>query len=429
MHQSCTALIRRACEWESDSLEIGYASVAVAHQDHAYSCSMRYNCVHIMTGTVSLEEIKSFTKGVRWLISQQNRDGSWGVTSAQDTDRLVSTCQATTLLLDIGCSPTSKPIRSAIKFLTDKQWGDYAVGNTTSYWRIEPFSRIAFHNEQIMRICRMELAQLLRSVSEGRSHGHTFTLPLFALKGYKLLGEETKESDIDLIIEKAVASSWKGPVTCFSDRADMASMAIAWMGRYKWPNTLEKQRRGILSACKNYLVQKQSSNETGTSWEAAHVVRTAFVCINIAEAPQPDKDLSELMPGASKFLLTAQTKRGYWQPRPGERSPVIKSKEYYTAVALRGLAASAKVQGSDLITEGWSRQGLEYWDFLRRFTQLAGMLLVLLTFYFGSKICHTFHVSRYLEDAKISLYIFYVLGLLGAFSVIQALFLFVKNRI
>ncbi len=381
-----------------------------------------------MVETISPAELKSFTKGVHWLISQQNRDGSWGVDSEQDIDRLVATCQATTLLLDIGCSPTSKPLQKAIKYLTDERWGDYAVGNTTSYWRIEPLSRLAFRDKQIMDICKMELAQLLRSVREGRAHGHTFTLPLFALKSYYLLGEQLNQVDIDLITEKAVTSSWKGSDTCFSDRADMASMAIAWMGRHKWSGRIASQRRAIMNSCKRYLIAKQNSNETGTSWEAAHVVRTAFICINIAETPQWDPQLSVLMPGASQFLLTTQTKKGYWQPRIGERSPVIKSREYYTAVALRGLAASAKVQKSNLTKEIWSAQGLEYWDFLRHFTRLAGVLLLLLLLYFGINISHTLHISRYLEDPKVSLYIFYALGILGALSAFQSLYLYVKNR-
>lgn len=377
---------------------------------------------------VSAEEKNGFTKGLHWLILRQNRDGSWGETSGQDIDRLVTTCQVTTLLLDAGCSMTSKPVSQAKAFLLDKKWGDYSVGNVTSYWRIEPFSRMAAEDTKVLDACKVELTELLRSVQEGKSPSHSFTLTLFAIKCIHLLNEQGDRSKITFLIEKAITSSWRDSATCFGDRADMASLATTWLVRDAWPPTVAGQRKTILNACKEYLIAKATTNESGKSWEAGHILRTAYVCINTAEALQPDPNLVSQMESVSKFLLALQNKQGFRQIRHGERSPVIKSREYFTAVVLRGLLASAKLQRNDLIVETWATQGLSYWDFLARFTGLSTVLIVLMFIYFGFNLWEILKISHYLENPKIALYANYLLGVLGAFGFFQFLFVLWKKR-
>ena len=91
---------------------------------------------------VSMNDNDALSKGVWWLLSRQQRDGSWGEALGENTDRLVTTCQVVTLLIDLGLHPSSISIKKAVVFLSRPEWRNYQVGHVPSYWRIEPFSRL-----------------------------------------------------------------------------------------------------------------------------------------------------------------------------------------------------------------------------------------------------------------------------------------------
>lgn len=356
-----------------------------------------------------------------WLISRQKRDGSWGEKTEQDTDRLVTTCQVVTLLMDSGVNPSSSTIRKAVNFLSRPEWRNYDVGHFTSYWRIEPFSRLMNYYPDLRAEADAELAELTKSVKQGRSPGHTFTLPLFALKCHFLLGKQNDTPAINMIVEKAINDSWVDKNQCFSDRADMTSMAITWLPQVLWPTNVAVLQSDILQSCTNYIVSKATTTEHGTSWNNGFIAPTDYVSINFSEAVNKHTEIAALLPGVKKYLLSRQNKKGFWHRTEGERSPIVQSKEYYTAITLRALLDIIKPDHPYVSPHLWSRQAEKYWRFSKVLTRLATTLSVIGLIY-GLFTFLTLIIPNYFASPKAARYESLVLGLLGAVSFFELVY-------
>ena len=262
---------------------------------------------------------------------------------------------------------------------------------------------------------------------QGRSPGHTFTLPLFALKCYFLLGKQGETADIDMIVEKAVNDSWVNNQQCFSDRADMTSMAITWLPKVTWPASVALLQPTILQACVKYLMVKATTTELGTSWTNGFIASTDYVCINFSEAAVIQPEIATLLPGVKKYLLIRQHKRGFWQRSDGERSPIVQSKEYYTAVTLRALFNIDKTNHKSLNLHFWSGQAEKYWRFSIALNRLATTLAGVALSYCLFTLLKAFGPG-YFASPLAARYESLILGLLGTFSFFQVLYVSIIKR-
>jgi len=373
-------------------------------------------------------EIPKIARGIEWLLARQHRDGSWGAPSDPDIDRLITTCQVVTLLVDLGYPIESKIIRNAVKFLSHERFFKYETkGAIVTYWRLEPFSRLLHHYSELKQIINKELEIIYDRVKKGRGPSHHFVLPLYAIKIIYLLNlQEEKKEWLNLFVKQAI-NQWDGKEKCFSDRADMTSMGWTWLQRVDWPKDISDMKEEILRDTKEYIIHKADENEVEASWRYGYIATTAFVCINIAEAEIKDRKLTELVIKARKYLLGKQKPKGFWEPTEGEKPPQIKSNEYYTAVALRGIISSYKVENYEIIPAIWSNIA-EKCKRRESFSTLVATLLgIVFVFYFGTRLIYS--LQSVLHGISVFDLVGIALGFLGASPAIKSIFQWLRKKL
>lgn len=372
------------------------------------------------------KELNKIANGIEYLIHRQNRNGSFGKQSDLDIDCFTTTCHVLTLLIDIGYNPEAKIIKKAIDFIAVFE----SEGPIVSYWRLEPFARLysyPSYKDRLSKIIENDLNIVYKiiQIGAGSPKPHTISLPLFGLKILNILNRNNKEWE-ELFIRHAL-QQWDIDYNRLWGVPDTNSMAISCLEKANWPDDIKAEKEKKLLAFKKAIINLAKVTDIGTHYND-RVATTAFICLNLSSSllVQKDKEIQDLILNARRWLFHKQKRNKFWSISHPEKRRAVKSNEYYTSVALRGIISTFKFENYDISAIIWCKISEIYKKKIKTPRAIAGFLGLIFIIYFGYEFITNIKSTQILNI--IGYIIGFLLGLLGAYPTIKSICSFLKEK-
>ncbi len=200
----------------------------------------------------------------------------------------------------------------------------------------------------------LNIVQQTVKIGAGSPKPHSISLPLYGLKILNLLKRENKELE-ELFIKHSLqqldvqeSRLWGVP--------DINSMAISCLEQVSWPEDIKIEKETKLSHFKKALLNLATVDDIGTHYDG-RVATTAFICLDLSNTLliKKDDELRNLVLNARRWLLHRQKGNRFWCVSNTEKKRAVKSKEYYTAVALRGIISTFRLEDYDISSTIWCK--------------------------------------------------------------------------
>lgn len=275
--------------------------------------------------------------GIEALLARQHDDGSWG--SNHPLDRVVSTCHSTMLLLSLGTPASDTEVSRALTYLASPYVGSFQWG----FWRLAPMLGVPGYEALVER----DLGDIERHIETNAGPSPDQPLTTFAARAYQWLHEPEKaKPHIEAII-----GAYRNE-TAWSGRADATSHALSAVLNSDQASSFSSDS---LTRAINLIVLQANRHELGlVSW-GGRVTSTAYVAMNVIETERlrTETRLRALLPSARDYLLSGQQQDNLWlvEPTPYGGDLEIVERDYYSAVALRGLVAICSFLNEDFLQQ------------------------------------------------------------------------------
>lgn len=374
---------------------------------------------------ISQKELNRIAQGIDYILSNQNKDGSFGIKSDLNIDSFVTTCQVVSLLLEIGYPPYDNVIDNAIDFLLSFK----SEGPVVSYWRLEPLSKyIEFVKppENITKTIELDLELLYDTIKigGGSPKPKTVNLPLFGLKMINNLKLD-KPDWIELFINRAF-QQWLPDERKFFGVININSMAFSVLPHFKWKENESLSEESFLKYINAVILNNAISSDVGVTWDN-RIATTAYICLNISQgrADLITKELISISSKAKKWLLCQQSRKGYWKKSDNITKQAVRSNEYYSSVALRGIIASLKTENYNIYPIVWGYYAKLYKKREQKASFIGFILALAIGIYFLIKLVLSIHSKNSLFIPIAGL----IVSTIGALPVFKSFFSYLKEKL
>ncbi len=271
------------------------------------------------------EAARVVANAVKWLISKQNEDGTWG--ASQELDRFITTNHVVMTLLSIGVPSDSKLLSRAFDYLnklTDNEM-------LTFFWRAGTFLNISRYNGTVSS----DMEYIWENCRRGTGTHKDYPAPFFLLKLLRFSKEKLTLSFTQEEVLAWVLEDWKDD-KCWYDRTSIASMALALIYDLDFTNN-----ESIIKITKAYI-KNHFHFDNGVASFSDQILDDSYLVFNLCEngylLQADNADLLDLISNIATSILGQVREDTYWTGKPpfgggGQIGEYI----YPTAVIVRAL--------------------------------------------------------------------------------------------
>ena len=282
---------------------------------------------------------KIIANAIKWIISQQNDDGTWGTT--QGLDRFITTNHVVMTLLSVGVSSDSKILSRAFEYL-EKLTDDEVL---TFFWRSGAFLNIERYNEIVVS----DMEYIWKNCRRGTGTHKDYPAPFFLLKLFKFLNKKSSFSFTQDDVISWILEDWN-KYDCWYDRTSITSMALALIYDVEFEN-----RDKIIETSKNYIKNKYTLKD-GIASFSGQILDDSYLVFNLCESNfllhNDNADLMELISNVMNSIVNQVVEDTYWVGKPpfggtGQISEYI----YPTAVIIRSIMSYQYLKNTNFLSE------------------------------------------------------------------------------
>lgn len=286
-------------------------------------------------------EARIVRRGLQWLTGRQNADGSWGTGTL--IQRVVCTCQAILTLVAAGLSLDCQDIALGLRWLL----GDEVENADNRYQRAAPLISCGRFKE-----AEEDLNDIRSFIREGGFGPFpSFSLQMFLYRclvvaGMSSAAEEVRALANQIVLDQDDDGGWR------KGKKSIVSTAFGlWALTTVRDSTLREREDKALEYILDKVAWKRDPVAVQASWDS-NVASTAYVMMDLlASGLQSLPKVEDVLVAAKNYIVLRQEADGGWPRQNPPFGGEVQNREYFAAVALRGLISFYRALRDDFLDQ------------------------------------------------------------------------------